>query len=116
SAMAWSNWAGSRRPPRNAWRNCCGWRLLRDCGVSRRTAKEPPNTEQERTDVMTDRRGVVAKRAENLMPGIPYVRGWAQARRGAGALAAQLTALGLEPDFPGLTADVNVSGDGLVRL
>ncbi|MGW3680647.1 hypothetical protein [Streptomyces prasinus] len=65
---------------------------------------------------MTDRRGVVAKRAENLMPGIPYVRGWAQARRGAGALAAQLTALGLEPDFPGLTADVNVSGDGLVRL
>ena len=65
---------------------------------------------------MTDRRGVVAKRAENLMSGIPYVRGWAQARRGAGALAAQLTALGLEPDFPGLTADVNVSGDGLVRL
>ncbi|MET7908794.1 hypothetical protein ABZS98_11015 [Streptomyces avermitilis] len=65
---------------------------------------------------MTDRRGVVAKRAENLMPGVPYVRGWAQARRGADELAAQLTALGLEPDFPGLTADVNVSGDGLVRL
>ncbi|MFF3879231.1 hypothetical protein [Streptomyces sp. NPDC001978] len=65
---------------------------------------------------MTDRRGVVAKRAENLMPGVPYVRGWAQARRSAGALAAQLTALGLELDFPGLVADVNVSGDGLVRL
>lgn len=65
---------------------------------------------------MTDRRGVVAKRAENLMPGVPYVRGWAQARRSAGVLAVQLTALGLEPDFPGLTADVNVSGDGLVRL
>ncbi|MFI6250229.1 hypothetical protein [Streptomyces sp. NPDC051016] len=65
---------------------------------------------------MTDRRGVVAKRAENLMPGVPYVRGWVQARRSAGVLAAQLTALGLEPDFPGLAADVNVSGDGLVRL
>ncbi|MFF3469153.1 hypothetical protein [Streptomyces sp. NPDC002619] len=65
---------------------------------------------------MTDRRGVVAKRAENLMPGVPYVRCWAQARRSAGALAAQLTALGLELDFPGLAADVNVSGDGLVRL
>ncbi|WP_426682066.1 hypothetical protein [Streptomyces krungchingensis] len=74
------------------------------------------NTMQERTDVMTDRRGVVAKRAENLMPGVPYVRGWAQARRSANALAFQLTALGLEPDFPSLTADVNVSGDGLVRL
>lgn len=50
------------------------------------------------------------------MPGVPYVRGWSQARRGADELAAQLTVLGLEPDFPGLTADVNVSGDGLVRL
>ncbi|MEV7030649.1 hypothetical protein AB0N99_10530 [Streptomyces sp. NPDC093272] len=65
---------------------------------------------------MTDRWGVVAKRAENLMPGIPYVRGWAQARRSASTLAEQLTALGLESDFPGLTADVNVSGDGLVRM
>ncbi|MEW1776197.1 hypothetical protein [Streptomyces sp. NPDC086777] len=65
---------------------------------------------------MTDRWGVVAKRAENLMPGVPYIRGWAQARRSAGALAEQLTALGLESDFPGLAADVNVSGDGLVRL
>ncbi|MFJ5639872.1 hypothetical protein [Streptomyces sp. NPDC093223] len=65
---------------------------------------------------MTDRWGVVAKRAENLVPGVPYVRGWAQARRSAGALAEQLTGLGLESDFPGLTADVNVTGDGLVRL
>ncbi|MEU0437648.1 hypothetical protein ABZ153_39855 [Streptomyces sp. NPDC006290] len=65
---------------------------------------------------MTDRRGVVAKRAENLMPGVPYVRGWAQARRSADILASELTALGLESDFPGLTADVNVSGDGLVHL
>ncbi|MFJ3776560.1 hypothetical protein ACIPX0_33175 [Streptomyces sp. NPDC090075] len=65
---------------------------------------------------MTDRRGVVAKRAENLMPGVPYVRGWGQARRSARTLAAQLSALGLESDFPGLAADVNVSGDGLVRL
>ncbi|WP_406365575.1 hypothetical protein [Streptomyces sp. NBC_00645] len=65
---------------------------------------------------MTDRRGVVAKRAENLMPGVPYVRGWAQARRSADTLASELTALGMESDFPGLTADVNVSGDGLVRL
>ncbi|NJP74807.1 hypothetical protein HCJ99_29010 [Streptomyces sp. C1-2] len=65
---------------------------------------------------MTDRRGVVAKRAENLSLDVPYVRGWARACRGAGALATQLTALGLEPDFPGLSADVNVAGDGLVRL
>ncbi|MFJ8789484.1 hypothetical protein [Streptomyces sp. NPDC102462] len=65
---------------------------------------------------MTDRRGAVAKRAENLMPDVPYVRGWAQARRSAGILAEQLTVLGLEADFPGLAADVNVSGDGLVRL
>ncbi|MEU2425332.1 hypothetical protein ABZ619_30680 [Streptomyces sp. NPDC007851] len=65
---------------------------------------------------MTDRWGAVAKRAENLMPGIPYVRGWAQARRSASALAEQLAALSLEADFLGLTADVNVSGDGLVRL
>ncbi|MFE3168277.1 hypothetical protein [Streptomyces sp. NPDC059224] len=65
---------------------------------------------------MTNRRGVVAKRAEDLMPGVPYVRGWVQARRGAGALATQLSVLGLETDFPGLAADVNVAGDGLVHL
>ncbi|MGW3646439.1 hypothetical protein [Streptomyces sp. NPDC000878] len=65
---------------------------------------------------MTDRRGVIAKRAENLTPGMPYVRGWMQARRGAAVLAEQLAELGLESDFPGLVADVNVLGDGLVRL
>ena len=65
---------------------------------------------------MTDRRGVIAKRAEDLLPGVPYVRGWMQARQSAGALAEQLTTLGLESDFPGLAADVNVFGDGLVCL
>ena len=65
---------------------------------------------------MTDRRGVVAKRAENLPPGVPYVRGWNRARRSAGALADQLVLLGLDSDFPGLVADVNVFGDGLVQL
>ncbi|TVZ75375.1 hypothetical protein FB157_1626 [Streptomyces sp. BK340] len=65
---------------------------------------------------MTDRRGVIAPRAENLTVGVSYVRGWGEARRGADCLAEQLAALGLEADFPGLTADVNVRGDGLVRL
>jgi hypothetical protein len=65
---------------------------------------------------MTDRRGVVAKRAEDLMPGVPYVRGWNRARRSAGTLADQLVLLGLDSDFPGLLADVNVFGDGLVQL
>jgi hypothetical protein len=39
-----------------------------------------------------------------------------RARRGADALARQLAALGLQTDFPGLRADVNVFGDGLVCL
>ncbi|MGW0104411.1 hypothetical protein ACWD0B_03900 [Streptomyces cellulosae] len=65
---------------------------------------------------MTDRRGVVAKRAENLLPGVPYVRGWNRARRSAGTLADQLVLLGLDSDFAGLMADVNVFGDGLVQL
>ncbi|WP_406173409.1 hypothetical protein [Streptomyces sp. NBC_00996] len=65
---------------------------------------------------MTDRRGVVAKRAENLWPDVPYVRGWNRARRSAGILADQLVLLGLDSDFPGLVADVNVFGDGLVQL
>ncbi|MFK0167497.1 hypothetical protein ACIQU5_01705 [Streptomyces sp. NPDC090306] len=65
---------------------------------------------------MTDRRGVVAPRAENLDAGVNYVRGWAEARGSADALAQQLHALGLDADFSGLTADVNVRGDGLVRL
>ncbi|NEV87809.1 hypothetical protein GUR47_14200 [Streptomyces tendae] len=47
---------------------------------------------------------------------MPYVRGWNTARRGAGALADQLVLLGLDSDFPGLVADVNVAGDGLVHL
>ncbi|CAM5526665.1 hypothetical protein [Streptomyces griseorubiginosus] len=65
---------------------------------------------------MTDRRGVVAKRAENLSPSVPYVRGWNRARQSAGALADQLVLLALDSDFPGLVADVNVFGDGLVQL
>ncbi|MEU4053444.1 hypothetical protein AB0F09_30170 [Streptomyces olivaceus] len=65
---------------------------------------------------MTDRRGVVARRAEDLTPGVPYVRGWNRARQGAGALADQLVLLGLDSDFPGLVADVNVLGGGLVQL
>ncbi|WP_206269827.1 hypothetical protein [Streptomyces sp. DH1] len=65
---------------------------------------------------MTDRRGVVARRAEDLSPGVPYVRGWNRARRSAGTLADQLVLLGLDTDFPGLVADVNVFGDGLVQL
>ncbi|GEJ97813.1 hypothetical protein [Streptomyces sp. 1-11] len=65
---------------------------------------------------MTDRRGVVAKRAEDLSPGVPYARGWNRARRSAGTLADQLVLLGLDSDFPGLVADVNVFGDGLVQL
>ncbi|MEV0926811.1 hypothetical protein AB0I99_17090 [Streptomyces spongiicola] len=58
----------------------------------------------------------MAKRAEDLSPGVPYVRGWNRARRSAGTLADQLVFLGLDSDFPGLVADVNVFGDGLVQL
>lgn len=65
---------------------------------------------------MTDARGVCAKRAEDLTPGVPYVRGWADGKRGADALAEQLQAAGLEADFPGLKADVNLHGDGVVRV
>ncbi|MFP8883530.1 hypothetical protein ACLIYO_05815 [Streptomyces mangrovi] len=65
---------------------------------------------------VTDPRGVCRKRAENLMPGVPYVRGWADGKRGADALATVLRALGLDSDFPGLKADVNVTGDGVVSL
>ncbi|MER6417016.1 hypothetical protein [Streptomyces humidus] len=50
------------------------------------------------------------------MPGVPYVRGWNRARRSAGTLADQLVLLGLDSDFSGLVADVNVFGDGLVQL
>lgn len=65
---------------------------------------------------MTDRRGVIAPRAETLTAGVNYVRGWAKARHSAEALANQLTELGVESDFPALTACVNVQGAGLVRL
>ncbi|MCF3960366.1 hypothetical protein [Streptomyces fuscigenes] len=65
---------------------------------------------------MSDPRRVVAKRAENLSPTVPYVRGWAEAKRGADSLADQLRAAGLSSDFLGLKADVSVFGDGLVCL
>ncbi|MDF3293392.1 hypothetical protein [Streptomyces silvisoli] len=65
---------------------------------------------------MTDPRRVIAKRAENLEPAKPYVRGWADAKRGTEALAEQLRAAGLGSDFLGLKADVSVFGDGLVCL
>ena len=65
---------------------------------------------------MTDPRGVCMRRAEALAPGVPYVRGWAEGRTGAGALAAALTDAGLADDFPKLAADVNILGQGMVRL
>ncbi|WP_329364557.1 hypothetical protein OG896_11035 [Streptomyces sp. NBC_00669] len=65
---------------------------------------------------MTDPRGVCARSAETLAPGIPYVRGWSDARRAAEALARQLTGAGLASDVPGLKADVNVIGQGVVPV
>ena len=65
---------------------------------------------------MTDARGVCARSATELDVRVPYVRGWADAKRGADALAEQLRALDLEAVFPQLMADVNVHGDGVVRL
>ncbi|GAB3952633.1 hypothetical protein GCM10028832_07120 [Streptomyces sparsus] len=65
---------------------------------------------------MTDPRGVCRKRAEQLSPDVPYVRGWAEGRQAASALAATLEDLGLAADFPGLRADVNVDGEGVVTL
>lgn len=65
---------------------------------------------------MTDPRGICAKRAETLSPGIPYVRGWLEGKRGAEALAEQLRSVGLAPEFPGLKADVTVVGEGVVCL
>jgi hypothetical protein len=67
-------------------------------------------------DDVTDRRSVCAPIAEDLRPDVPYVRGWAQGKRGADALAEVLRALGLEEDIPSLRADVNVHGDGVVCL
>lgn len=47
---------------------------------------------------------------------MPYVRCWNRARRSADTLADQLVLFGLDSDLPGLVADVNVFGDGLVQL
>ncbi|MEU6174995.1 hypothetical protein ABZ832_24190 [Streptantibioticus parmotrematis] len=65
---------------------------------------------------VNDPRRVIAKRADTLAPAVPYVRGWAQAKRASDALAEQLHAAGLESDFLDLKADVSVFGDGLVCL
>jgi hypothetical protein len=47
---------------------------------------------------------------------VAYVRGWADAKQGADALAEQLRALDVGHLFAGLKADVNVNGDGVVQL
>ncbi|WNI18075.1 hypothetical protein [Actinacidiphila sp. ITFR-21] len=65
---------------------------------------------------MTDPSGVCAKRAEVLAPGVSYVRGWSEGKRGADALAEQLRTAGLADEFAGLRADVNVIGQGVVNL
>jgi hypothetical protein len=65
---------------------------------------------------ITPAQRICAKRADDLSPGVPYVRGWSVAKRGADALAEQLRFAGAESEFPGLKADVNVFGDGLVCL
>lgn len=65
---------------------------------------------------MTDARGVCAASAAGLAPEVPYVRGWAEARRAAEALAEQLQVLDVGHVFAGLRADVNVNGDGVVQL
>ena len=56
------------------------------------------------------------ERAEVLRAGVPYVRGWAEARSAAVALAEELRALGLESAFAYLRADVNLNGEGFIRL
>ncbi|MGP3986563.1 hypothetical protein [Streptomyces sp. 3N207] len=45
-----------------------------------------------------------------------YVRGWAEGKRAADGLAEMLRAVGLDVDLPGLKADVNVFGYGVVTL
>lgn len=65
---------------------------------------------------MTDPAGVCARSAETLAPGVPYVRGWSDARRSAEALARQLAGVDLASDVPGLKADVNVIGQGVVHI
>jgi hypothetical protein len=54
--------------------------------------------------------------AEDLHPGIPYVRGWRTANNATTELAARLTTAGLDDGFGALKAEVNVHGDGLVNL
>ncbi|RBM16845.1 hypothetical protein [Streptomyces sp. PT12] len=65
---------------------------------------------------MTDARGVCARSATDLSVNAPYVRGWAEAKRAADRLAEQLHTLDLDALFPQLKADVNVFGEGIVRL
>jgi hypothetical protein len=65
---------------------------------------------------MIDPGDVCARSAETLTPGIPYVRGWSEARRAAEILAGQLTAAELASDVPSLKADVNVIGQGVVQV
>ncbi|UED85850.1 hypothetical protein [Streptomyces profundus] len=65
---------------------------------------------------MTDPRGVCARSATDLNADAPYVRGWAEAKRATDHLAAQLHTLDLAALFPQLKADVNVFGEGVVRL
>jgi hypothetical protein len=65
---------------------------------------------------MTDPRGACAQPASTLAPGVPYVRGWAEGRRGAEQLAQQLALAALADGFPSLRADVNIFGDGVVTL
>jgi hypothetical protein len=65
---------------------------------------------------MTDPRGACAQPASTLVPGVPYVRGWAEGRRAVEQLAQQLTLAALADGFPSLRADVNIFGDGVVTL
>lgn len=65
---------------------------------------------------MTDPRGACAQPAGTLAPGVPYVRGWAEGRRAAETLAAQLALADLADGFASLRADVNILGDGVVSL
>jgi len=55
-------------------------------------------------------------RADVLRSGVPYVRGWSEARDAARELAEELRLLGLTDDFAYLQGDVNVVGAGHVRL
>ncbi|MFE3196490.1 hypothetical protein [Embleya sp. NPDC059237] len=54
--------------------------------------------------------------ADVLRPGVPYVRGWSEARDAARELAEELRLLGLADDFAYLQGDVNIVGKGHVRL